>query len=539
MDLDNLLALSDHELNSFMDSLPETSRLEVMQIIEAEFHHKQNELQEAAAQSLAAFAQYINPRYILEPFHQSLFDHLEAVLRGDINRLMIFAPPQHGKTEAVSVVFPAYWLAHRPYDSIILASYAADLARDKSGDARSIVASERYGGLHPNHKISAVSRAMDTWKLANTGGGMRARGVGGPITGHPAHLAIIDDPVKGYAEASSEAIQNSNWHWYDSTLYSRLQEDAPVILIMTRWHELDLAGRILNEREGKRFTVLRYPALAESQEARDAGNVRLGLEEGLPDPLGRQEGEALAPERFSRQYLEHVRDNGTAYRWGALYQGVPRPAEGNIIKRAWLQIVDEVPWEAERIRYWDLAGTRGGGARTAGILMARSTDGKYYIEDAVFGQWSFGERNKVMEQTAAIDAMNYVRMDPENPEAELWEMDGYNTVRIYIEQEPGASGKEVIQSLVKRLSGFAAFGDRPTGSKDDRIRPFAAQAEIEQVYIKRATWNAVVIDELASFPNGQYRDIGDAVSGAFNLLHTKPGFVMGVANPPDDEDRWV
>lgn len=460
-----------------------------------------------ARQSLLNFTTYTFPSYIAEPAHRLIASYLDRVVRGELKRLMVFAPPQHGKSQLTSVHFPAYWLGKRPDEPVILASYGADLAVSKGRQARAIVESDEYTRLFPAVTTSPDSRAADHWELGTRQrGGMLAVGVGGPITGHGARVGIVDDPVENWAQAQSETIRDNVWEWYRTTFRTRIWEDGAIVLIMTRWHEDDLAGRLLQD-QGSEWTVLRLPALAETQEERDANDRFLGLPLGQPDPLGRAPGEALCPQRYSVHTLEQLRRDVGAIAWAAEYQGVPRAPEGNRFRRSWFPIVDAVPEKVQRLRYWDLAASRDG-CFTAGVRMARAQDGIYYIEDVVRGQWTPQERDKIMLQTAQLDGHN---------------------VHIWVEQEPGSAGVSLIAALVRSLAGYVLKADKVTGSKDVRLEPFAAQAEASNVRLVRAPWNGAYIEELTAIPQGRYRDQADATAGAFNQLATRRQFSMGFA----------
>lgn len=215
----------------------------------------------------------------------------------------------------------------------------------------------------------------------------------------------------------------------------------------------------------------------------------------------RQVGEALWPDEFPLEFLLKQRAQ-SAYDFAALYQQRPAPVEGALLKREWLtQLVDVVPAQAKRIRYWDKAGTEGGGAYTAGVLLALH-EGLYYLEDVIRGQWSALQREQVIRQTAELDAQRY----------------GKWAVAVYFEQEPGSGGKESAQNTLRNLAGFEVHADKPVTNKDARLKPFAAQAEAGNVRLKRADWNFAFIEEATAVPHGTYRDQTDAAGGAFNKL---------------------
>lgn len=448
-----------------------------------------------ARQNLIDFTRWTYPQYIADPAHWLMARHLEKVISGAITRLMIFAPPQHGKSELVSVRFPAYWLGQRPDDPVILSSYGASLAERHSAEARACVESDAYAGVFHEVKTRTDSRAKQLWRIAGRRGGMLAVGVGGPITGHGAYLGIIDDPFENWAEAQSLTRRNHVWDWWRGTFRTRIWENGAIILVCTRWHEDDLAGRLLSE-QGDRWTILRLPALAESQAERDESHELMGLPSGLPDPLERQAGAALCPQRFSVGALKLIQRDVGGVVWYAEYQATPRQPEGNKFKRQWFQIVNEVPFAARRIRYWDKAGSDDKGDHTTGLLLAEH-GGRYYVEDVVRGQWSDLGREQVMRTTA--------------------EMDGI-AVEIWAEQEPGSGGRDSANATLRNLAGFTVHVEPASASKEVRAGPFAAQCEALNVFLKRAAWNAAYINELCAFPNGANDDQVDASSGAFNKL---------------------
>jgi predicted phage terminase large subunit-like protein len=454
----------------------------------------------SARTRLLDLTRYTFPGYQAEPAHALLASTLDAVVRGDITRLMIFAPPQHGKSELASVRLPAFWLGKRPDDPVILASYAASLAESKSRQARQVVESHKHAQLFPEVRTRRDSRSVSHWELDGHKGGLLAVGVGGPVTGHGARLGIIDDPVENWQTAQSETVRDTCWEWWRTTFRTRIWEGGAIVLIMTRWHEDDLAGRLLKDQPGQ-WTVLRLTALAETQDERDASNKLLGLPESERDPLGRQPGEPLCPGRFSLAALQALSRDVGSLGWAGQYQGTPRAPEGNRFKRAWFPLVDASPYRATRVRYWDRAAVEGDGDYSVGVLMARAADGVFYIEDMVRGQWSSGARDAIIRQTAERDALRY-----------------RNAVQTWVEQEPGSSGKDSALAAVRLLAGHSIRADKVTGSKEVRADPFAAQAEACNIRLVRGPWNGAWLDELTSFPNGAHDDAVDASSGAFNKL---------------------
>lgn len=463
-----------------------------------------------ARQSSLAFAQYVDPTYLANAFYRDLNNKLDLVLKGDIKRLMIFAPPQHGKSRTISETFPARWIGENPDLPVAIVSYGALLAQTFSTRVRDIVEGAEFPRLYGDlsdrgERLSTREdmRAKGMWRLNYPyRGGLWAGGVGGPIGGIGFGLIIIDDPYKSWKDAHSETVRQSVYEYYRGTMMTRLWEDGRVIIVTTRWHQNDLPGQLLS-MEGDEWTVVRYPAIAETQDVRDTNDAFLGLPTGQPDPLGREAGEPLSPERFSIEGLEKKEADVGPRAWAAEYQGVPRPAEGDMIKRSWFEYVSSVPRQARRIRYWDKAGTSGAGAYTCGVLMAEH-EKVFYVEDVVRGQWSSNEREKIISQTLQRDKQAY----------------GHKVV-TYIEQEPGSGGKESAEYTIKNNAGYRIKADRPSGDKDTRLQPFADQAEAKNVRLLIASWNHAYLEELTAIPNSTYRDQGDATAGAFNKLTLK------------------
>ena len=400
--------------------------------------------------------------------------HLERVTRGECRRLILTMPPRHGKSEMVTVRYGAWRLERDPLMKLIVAAYNQTLANRFSRRVRRIV----------EQRVPLAQDALNVedWET-QASGGCRAVGVGAGVTGHGGNLIVVDDPIKSREEANSESYRDRVFEWFQDDLYTRLEPCAAVIVIATRWHEDDLIGRLLGGDDGSSWTLVNLPAFAESD-----------------DPLGRSEGQALCPERYDVRTLEDIRKVlGNSFH--ALYQGRPVPLAGEMFQRGWFEIVDRGPEQARRVRFWDKAGSAGKGDYTAGVLMAVS-DGMYFVEDVVRGQWSAYERERRIKQTA--------------------ERDG-TSVDVWFEQEPGSGGKDSAAASIANLAGFVAKAETSTGDKITRAEPFAAQAEGGNLRLIRGPWNQSYLDELASFPFGLHDDQVDASSGAFNKL-AKPKF---------------
>lgn len=370
----------------------------------------------------------------------------------------------------MTVRYSAYALECDPSKRVIIGAYNQTLADKFSRKVRRI-AEARVA-------LSTDRKAVEDWETT-AGGGVRAVGVGAGVTGMGGNLIVIDDPVKNREEANSETYRNKVWDWYTDDLYTRLEPGGAVVLIMTRWHEDDLAGRILASEDAANWETLNLPALAE-----DA------------DPLGRAPGEALCRDRYDEVALAGIRQVlGNSFY--ALYQGRPLPIEGAMFKRHWFdqKFINVAPAGTRWVRHWDLAATKDlDAARTAGVKIGRMPDGKFVVGDVV----------KVQEEGASVRSL--IRMTAE--------LDG-RAVRISLPQDPGQAGKVQARDMVAMLAGYNVSAEPETGDKATRAEPFAAQCEAGNVYLVKGDWNAGYLNELCSFPQGKFKDQVDASSGAF------------------------
>ncbi|HOO13212.1 MAG TPA: terminase family protein, partial [Bacillota bacterium] len=238
---------------------------------------------------------------------------------GEILRLMIYLPPRHGKSMTVTETFPSYFIGRKPERRVIETSYGDSLAQRFGKFNRQKV--QEYGQELFGISISKEKASMTDWDIAGHRGGMISAGIGAGITGQGADLLLIDDPIKNKEEAESETYRNKVWDEWQNTLRTRLHPGAAVIIILTRWHEDDLAGRLLNPEYGEveDWTILSLPAIAEEN-----------------DLLGRELGEPLWPEHgYDATWAEATKNAVGSMTWNALYQQRPAPAEGAMIKRHW------------------------------------------------------------------------------------------------------------------------------------------------------------------------------------------------------------
>ena len=247
---------------------------------------------------------------------------------GEVKRLMLFVPPRHGKSQLGSINFPAYYLGKHPSHEVIVSSYSADLAQDFGYKTRNLLEEAEYQTLFDT-KLKADSKSKAKW-ITQGGGSYTSVGVGGAITGRGANLLVIDDPFKNRLEADSKTIRDKVSSWYKSTAYTRLEKGAAVVIILTRWHKDDLAGRLLKkmeeDEEADQWEVVEFPAIA------------------TKDEKHRKEGEALWPDKYGLKDLKKIKTTLGSYEWSALYQQKPIASEDQEFKEEFwrYRTMDEV-----------------------------------------------------------------------------------------------------------------------------------------------------------------------------------------------------
>jgi hypothetical protein len=231
---------------------------------------------------------------------------------------MVFMPPRHGKSEIVSVQFPA-WLIGKDKDrQIIESSYSGDLATDFGRQTRDLIANKEFSNIFKDVSLSEDSQAKGKWNT-NGRGAYNAVGVGGATTGKGADILIIDDPIKNRQDADSEVIRETAWSWYRSTARTRLSPKGAIILVMTRWHDDDLAGRILKSENADKWDIIKLPAIA------------------VEDEQMRQKGEALWANHFTLENLLETKSDLGGYEWSALYQQEPVDEDSQEFKKQWFK----------------------------------------------------------------------------------------------------------------------------------------------------------------------------------------------------------
>lgn len=415
--------------------------------------------------------------------HRVVCDALMKVYRGETKRLIINIPPRYSKTELAVINFMAWCFGKAPDSEFIHVSYSATLAANNAFQTRNLVQEEAYKRVFPDFALRDDSKAKDDWRTAK-GGVCYSQGTGGTITGFGAGkfrdsfggAIIIDDPHKA-SEARSDTIRKGVIEWFQNTLESRTNSpDTPIIVIMQRLHEEDLAGWLLDGGNGEEWEHLCLSAIQD-------------------------DGTALWPAKHTIETLNRM-ELAAPYVFAGQYRQQPSPPAGGFFKPDNIEIVEALPADImHQVRAWDLASSENEGDYTAGVKEAKGRDGYIYIVDVQRAQLGpDGVENRI-KQTAQLDG---------------------KAVSIRLPQDPGQAGKAQAKNFVTMLSGFTVKAEAVSGDKITRAQPFAAQVNVGNVKMLKGDWNKAFIEELRNFPNGKYDDQVDAGSDAFNEVNEPP-----------------
>jgi predicted phage terminase large subunit-like protein len=445
---------------------------------------------EVCRSSLLDYIQTCDPKYIVAPFHERVASELQLIHEGRNPRLLLNAPRRHGKTRLVSVELATWILGLDPSLNITCVSYSADRAVRNAKDARNRLFTRTYQLLFPETQLVYGDKSSDDWRTT-AGGGYRAVGIGGALTGYDSQLLIVDDPFKDFEEAHSPTMRQKVWDWFLSVAYTGLTPTGSVAGIMTRWNVDDLTGRLTDTNRLEEFKELgideawnhlNFPAIAEAN-----------------DLLGRKCGEPLFPQRYDLEWLQRKRAAVGNYIWTAMYQGHPIPKGGNYMDSGNFIIRnrDECPAYLRWCRFWDLATTEDTKADfTAGISGAMDAQGNLWLRDCIAGQWEWPRARQRIVDTALIE-------------------------KCEIGIEAVAGFKTAYQNLEETLKGKIVM--REYGVDRDKLLralPWIALIENHQVFLVAGDWVVPFKEQCEAFPAGAHDDMVDAVSGVFSMVST-------------------
>jgi len=412
--------------------------------------------------------------------------------------LLVFVPPRHGKSELCSIRFPAWYLGRNPDKEIITVSYSAELAQDFGSKTRSVVSSEIYPYIFNGITLKEDAQAKAKWGTSK-GGSYTSVGVGGAITGRGANVLLFDDPIKNREEAESEVYREKVWQFFTSTAFTRLEPHGVVVVILTRWHVDDLAGRILkNPQLVSRAKVIHFPAIATKQE------------------IHRSPGESLWPERFDEKALEEIKQTIGPYDWQALYQGSPITTERQEFKTEWLRWKTEEEVASKltsRFLTIDTAISKGSSAHYTGFCDNR-------VDRENF--WNIKAWRMRLNAEELVDAI-----------LALHTRNRYD--KIGIEKTVYLDGlKPYLDDVQRRRNIFLPLVELKHNQtqKEIRIRGLIPRYATASVFHIKGECTALE-EEMIQFPQGLHDDVLDATAYQLQITSVEQNAQMSVFVPSD------
>jgi predicted phage terminase large subunit-like protein len=456
------------------------------------------ETQDKARNHFIDFVRYVWPSAILGEHHKRMASAFDRIAKGTLKRLIVNMPPRHTKSEFASYLLPAYLMGRNPALQALEATHTAELAVKFGRKVRDLMDSDRYKELFPEVLLKQDSKAAGRWDT-NKGGSYFAVGVGGAVTGRGADILIIDDPHSEQDAMSDLALDNA-WDWYQGGPRTRLQPGGAIVLVMTRWGTKDLTARLLKaqaNRSADRWEVIEFPAI-------------------LPS------GNPLWPEFWKLEELEAVKASLSAQKWNAMYQQQPTNDEGAILKREWWRVWphDDPPVVNYIIQSYDTAYSK----KETADFSAITTWGVFYPDqdsgpniillDVKRGRWDFPELKRIAKD-------EYKHWNPDNVLIEA------KATGVTLQQELRRAGIPVTM--------YNPGGRRAGTDKVSRANSVAPILESGMVWAPETLWAEELIEECASFPNGDYDDMVDSTTQA--LMRFRAGNFISLESDYPDESR--
>jgi predicted phage terminase large subunit-like protein len=485
--------LTRKEIEAYLqlaDTAPPAERAKVQKLLEFD-------RVERCRESYLFFVQQMWPIFISGKHHAIMADAFERVARGDLKRLIINMPPRHTKSEFASYLLPSWFLGKFPEKKIIQTAHTAELATGFGRKVRNLVSSENYQKVFDT-KLSSDSKAAGRWNT-HLGGDYFAIGVGGAVTGKGADLLIIDDPhSEQEAKQGNPAVFDNVYEWFTSGPRQRLQPGGAIIIVMTRWSKRDLTGQIL-KNAGKdgvdQWEIIDFPAIMPS-------------------------GTPLWPAFWSKTALEALKAELPVAKWEAQYQQNPTSEEGAIIKREqWSIWEKDTPPQCEYIiQSWDTAFEKNNRAD--------------YSACTTWGV--FQHPNKQGDMRPNIILLDAFKQRMEFPELkkmalELWKEWEPDTLIV----EKRAAGAPLIYEMRKMGIPLSEFTPGKGNDKISRVNAISDLFASGVVWCPETRWAEEVMDELASFPNGDHDDLVDSSSQAL-MRFRQGGFISIDSDEPDE-----
>lgn len=465
-----------------------------------------------ARKNILDFTTYTKPDYEVNWHHEVISKYLDKFVRKEIKRLIILAPPRHGKSELASRRLPAFIHGVDPNAEVVGVTYNDELASDMQIDAQRIIDSKEYRELFPKTQITPegarskyarnaneyeILPSIEGEEIMRHEGSLRSVGVGGSLTGRGADFILIDDIIKNRADADSKVFRDMVYKFYTSTVRTRLEQNGAILIMITRWSHDDLAGRLLDLAkvlpEADQWTVVSLPA-----EKTD--------DDQIYDP--REPGEFLWPSKYSKAEYASTKASLGSRDWSALYQQSPTVDGGNIIKREWLKLYKVLPLKFDQvIQSWDLAFKDKSSSDFSVCTIWGRIGADVYLIHEERGRWDFPTMQKKLLEITKKFPLTYRKL-----------------------VEDKANGSALMQSLNKVVTGMVPVN--PTQDKVARVNAVAPMFESGNIYVPDplvCSWIDATLNEWCEFPNGAHDDRVDTMSQALSDLRRANVVSMPIA----------
>ena len=497
---------TEDEIQIMLDNLDSYSDDEVVEINRIVDELEDRKIKQKSYDDLIEFCKNMQPDYIVGKHHRILADQLMAIERGEKDRICVNIPPRHGKSQLVSIFYPAWFLGRNPNKKVMMVSHTTDLAVDFGRKVRNLIALDSYKEIFPTVSLAIDSKSAGRWNT-NVGGEYYACGVGSALAGRGADLLLVDDPH------SEQDVINGNfivfdkaYEWYTFGARTRLMPGGRVAIIQTRWHMDDLTGRVIRDMtqndRADQFEVIEFPAILDVKDKKTNKLVQ----------------KPLWPEFFDLEALLRTKASMPAFQWNAQYQQEPTAEEASIIKREWWQMwgKDNPPACEYIIMSLDAAAE----THNRADYTALTTWGVFFNEE---------------ENAHHIILLNSIKKRLEFPELKTLCMEEYNAwdpdAFIVEKKSAGTAIYQEMRRMGLPISEYTPH--RGTGDKLARLNSVADIVSSQMCWMPPTRWAEEVIEEIAGFPFMSHDDLVDSTVMAL-MRFRQGGFIR---LPTDEQDE--